>query len=231
MYNINKPLFKFSQSNELVRNIISYLTGIWDEFIRQKSYIDSSIRELSNKLKTEIESIKKRTRDGHEDLSFDPTKSGGPPSQKPDDVTIDNVFYKEFTSSNNQCCGDTGVIPHSFLLGEKLYPHINCFLKDGESAGTTGVTFRIYWCIRNSTDKQDGYFDLTASSQELTDNAYNLDIFDSETYIPETKIVEMSSKLSLSIHRTGGDAGDIIVTTYGVYYKKDSYGSRTILEK
>lgn len=51
-----------------------------------------------------------------EDLNFDPTKSGGPAAQRPDDVTINNCFLKEFDSGNNQSCGDSEEIPHKAKL-------------------------------------------------------------------------------------------------------------------
>lgn len=160
----------------------------------------------------------------HEDLNFAVVRSGGPVATRPDDVTINNVYHKEFTSLNNQSCGDGKEIPHSALLGQRVYAHAHIFLKSGESAGTTGVTFRIYYEARYDGSVLTGSKDLSATSAELTANPYEFRINAPTTFtLPNEKGVQ----LSLSLHRISGDAGDIVVSTYGLHYEIDTVGSRT----
>lgn len=163
-----------------------------------------------------------------EDLNFDPVRSGGPAANRPDDVTIDNCYYKEFTSANNQSCGDNQEIPHKAKIPGKDYGHCHVFLKSGESAGTTGVTFTIYWSLRQSTGLTTGNFTLSATSAQLTASPVKLDIFDVPGF---TGPSETGSQLSMALYRTAGDAGDVIVTTYGIHFEIDTNGSRLITTK
>jgi hypothetical protein len=164
-----------------------------------------------------------------DDLNFDPDRSGGPVATRPDSVTINNVFHVEFTSANNQLCGSAGELPHKYKLGTDLSPHAHIFLKSGESSGTTGVTFTVYWELRQTTGTTSGSTTLSATSAELASTAGSnkLNIFDSAF----TGSNELGAQLALTIARTGGNAGDIIVTTYGVHYELDTMGSRTISSK
>lgn len=165
-----------------------------------------------------------------EDLNFDPTSSGGPAATRPDDVTINGVFHKEFTSANNQLCGAVQEIPHSYKLSGTLYPHIHIFLKGGESAGTTGVTFTLYWELRQSTGTTSGSVPLAATSVQLgtTAGANKFDIYDATGF---SGSAELGGQLAVTIARTAGDAGDVVVTTYGVHYASDTIGSRQLAAK
>jgi hypothetical protein len=163
-----------------------------------------------------------------EDLNFDPVRSGGPASTRPDDVTINNVFHKEFTSANNQLCGSTQEITHKSMLGRTLYPHCHVFLKASESAGTTGVTFTLYWELRQSTGTTSGSVAVSATSAQLSGNANILDLFDNTGFTGPTVL---GGQLAMVIARTGGNAGDIIITSYGVHYEIDTIGSRSITTK
>jgi hypothetical protein len=159
-----------------------------------------------------------------EDLNFDPSRSGGPAATRPDEVTINNVFHKEFSSANNQLCGASQELPHEYKLSSALAPHCHIFLKSGESSGTTGVTFTVYWELRQSTGTTSGSVTLSATSVELASTAggNKLSIYDA-TFAGSA---ELGAQLSLVISRTAGDAGDVIVTTYGVHYEIDTMGSR-----
>jgi len=163
-----------------------------------------------------------------EDLNFDPSSSGGPPVSLPDYVTINNVYHREFTSSNNQTCGDGEELPHQYKLGSQIYPHMHVFLKSGETAGTTGVTFTFYWELRQSTGTTSGSVSLSATSTELTNNPHKLNIIDSTGFAGSA---ELGAQLALRIDRVGGNAGDIVVITYGVHYEIDQIGSHTISVK
>jgi len=163
-----------------------------------------------------------------EDLNFDPLKSGGPAAQRPDDVTINNVFHKEFTSANNQSCGDAEEIEHAAMLNQIYYPHLHLFLKSGESAGTTGVSFTFYWELRDSGTLTTGNVVLTATSAELTNNSVAFTVFDSSGFAGPTGL---EAQLTVALYRTAGDAEDVVVTSYGIHYKKDMAGSRTIATK
>lgn len=160
-----------------------------------------------------------------EDLNFDPTRSGGPAATRPDDVTINNVIHKEFTSANNQLCGSNEEIPHASQLNKTLFPHCHVFLKSGESAGTTGVSFTIYWELRQSTGTASGSVVVSATSAQLTANAHKVNLSDTTGFTGPT---ELGANLALAIARTAGNAGDVIVTTYGIHHELDSDGSRQI---
>lgn len=164
-----------------------------------------------------------------EDLNFDPDRSGGPVATRPDDVTINNVFHKEFTSANNQLCGAAQEVPHNYKLSSNLYPHCHIFLKSGESVGTTGVTFTFYWELRIPTGTISGSATLSATSAQLgtTAGANKLDLYG----VPFSGSADLGAQLSVVIARTGGDAGDVIVITYGVHYEKDTPGSRQSTSK
>jgi hypothetical protein len=164
---------------------------------------------------------------GYEDLNFDVVRSGGPVANRPDDVTINNIFYKEFTSSNNQSCGDGDEVPHSAKLGSDYYPHLHGFLKSGESAGTTGVTFRINWELRQSTGTTSGFKDFSKTSAELAANGNKIDFYDGGF----TGATELGAHIALSLSRTGGNAGDFIVMSYGIHYEIDTIGSNQIATK
>lgn len=163
-----------------------------------------------------------------EDLNFDPDSSGGPAATLPDYVTINNVIHREFTSLNNQMCGSNKEVPHHAQLSVTFYPHAHIFLKAAESAGTTGVSFTFYWELRQTTGTTSGSVVLTATSAELTANAHKVNIYDTTGFAGPA---EKGAALAMKIERTAGDAGDVIVTTYGVHYPVDSDGSRQINAK
>lgn len=165
----------------------------------------------------------------YEDLNFDPTRSGGPVATRPDDVLIGGCYYSEFTSANNQICGSTAEYPHPGKLGVNSTPHGHAFLKSGESAGTTGVEFTIYWRLSETTGTTSGSVVVSATSAELgtTAGANNLKMIGAAFAGPTT----FSAQLALTIARTGGDAGDVVLLTYGIHYQKDTPGSRTISTK
>jgi hypothetical protein len=163
-----------------------------------------------------------------EDLNFDPAASGGPAVSIPDYVTINNVIYREFTSANNQLCGSNQEVPHAHKLINTLYPHCHVFLKSGESAGTTGVTFTFYWELRQSGVTTNGNVALAATSAELNADANKVNIFDNTGFTGPT---ELGANLALTIKRTAGDAGDVVVMTYGVHYELDMPGSRQVRAK
>lgn len=163
-----------------------------------------------------------------DDLNFDPDSSGGPAATLPDYVTINNVVHREFTSLNNQVCGSGEELPHGYKLSTTLYPHAHIFLKAGESAGTTGVTFALYWELRTSAATTSGSVSLAATSAQLASNGHKINIYDNTGFAGSA---EKGAHLSLSIARTAGDAGDVIVTTYGVHYEIDTVGSRSVAAK
>lgn len=165
-----------------------------------------------------------------EDLNFDPASSGGPTATLPDYVTINSVPHREFTSANNQLCGDGEELPHCYKLGTTLFPHCHVFLKSGESAGTTGVTFTIYWELRTATGTTSGSVPVSATSAQLgtTAGANKLDLYDVTGFAGASTL---GASLSLMIARTAGNAGDVVVLTYGVHYEIDSIGSKEITTK
>lgn len=160
----------------------------------------------------------------YEDLNFSPLSGGGAAVTLPDYVTINNVIHREFTSANNQLCGDSKELPHAYKLSTALSPHIHIFLKSGESAGTTGVTFTYYWELRNATAVTSNSLTLSATSAQLTANPDKLNIVGSDI----AGVAELGTHLSVKLARTGGDAGDVIVMSYGVHYILDYPGSKGI---
>lgn len=163
-----------------------------------------------------------------EDINFSPLRSGGPVANRPDDVTIDNCFYKEFTSANNQSCGDQQELFHYYKLGGTLAAHAHVFLKAGETAGTTGVVFTINWRLSTSTGTTSGSVVVSATSAELTANPHKVDLYNST---PFAGSAELGGQLALTLARTGGNAGDVVVLTYGVHLEIDSFGSNTVSVK
>ena len=165
-----------------------------------------------------------------EDLNFDPDRSGGAVATRPVEVIINNVVHSEFDSGNNEYCGGVEELPHHYKLGTTLYPHIHLFLKNGEAVGTTGVTFTFYWELRQSTGTTSGSVPLAATSVQLgtTAGANKLDIYDNTGFAGSA---ELGAQLAVTIARTAGDAGDIVVTTYGVHYEIDTIGSRSLMSK
>ncbi len=163
-----------------------------------------------------------------EDLNFDPDRSGGPVATRPDDVTINNVFHKEFTSANNQLCGASQEIFHEAMLSKTLYPHCHVFLKSGETSGTTGVSFTLYWELRQHSGATSGSVVVSATSAQLAANAHKVNLYNATGFTGPT---ELGAQLAMVIARTAGDAGDVIVTSYGIHYPKDMTGSRTPTSK
>lgn len=164
-----------------------------------------------------------------EDLNFAVVRSWWPVATRPDDVTINNCYYKEFTSANNQTCWDAQEIYHQAMLWRSLYPHAHIFLKSGESSWTTWVTFTIYWELRQSTWVTNWSVTVSATSAELasTEWWYILTLYDSSFTWP----TELWAQLAMRLDRTWWDAGDVIVTTYWVHYEIDTPWSRTISSK
>jgi len=162
-----------------------------------------------------------------EDLNFDPTSSGGPVATRPDPVIIDSVSYVEFTSANNQHCGDTKELPHGSVLGDSLYPHAHIFLKSGESEGATGVTFTMCWQLRSDGATTRGRFTMSATSAELAADGNEVVITGPAFY----RGTALGGQLAMHPYRTAGDAGDVIVITYGVHYSVDRLGSNLITTK
>lgn len=163
-----------------------------------------------------------------DDLNFDPDSSGGPAVTLPDYVIINDVIHREFTSANNQICGDGQELPHGYKLSSTLYPHIHVFLKNGEGAGATGAAFTFYWELRQTTGTTSGSVVLTATSAALAANPNRVDVFDATGF---AGAAELGAQLTVKIARTAGNAGDVIVTTYGVHYEIDMAGSRQITSK
>jgi len=166
----------------------------------------------------------------YEDLNFDPTRSGGPASQRPDEVIINNVIHSEFTNSNNQICGAAEEIPHNAkIIGSPVHlPHAHIFLKSGESSGTTGVEFTIHWELRDDAGTTFGSVVLSATSAELAANPHKFTIYDPTGFAGSD---ELGAQVAITIERTGGNAGDVIVTSYGIHYEVDTVGSAEVAEK
>jgi hypothetical protein len=164
-----------------------------------------------------------------EDLNFDPDRSWWPVATRPSDVTINNVFHKEFTSLNSQLCWATQELPHEYKLWTNLHPHAHIFLKSWESAGTTGVEFTIYWELRQTTGTTSWSTTLSATSAELwtTAGANKFDLYNGSF----AWSAELWAQLALVIARTWWDAWDVIVTTYGVHYEVDMMWSHTATTK
>jgi hypothetical protein len=163
-----------------------------------------------------------------EDLNFDPARQGVAAANWPDFVAVGDVIHVEFTSANNQYVGAGNEIPHSYKLSTTLYPHIHIFLKSGESGGTTGVTFTFYWELRTNAGVTTGSVNLTATSAQLTANPNEFAIYDSTGF---AGAAIKGAQLRVKLARTGGDAGDVIVLTYGVHFQINTIGSRTLLTK
>lgn len=168
----------------------------------------------------------------YEDLNFAVASAGGPVATRPDYVTINNVVYSEFTNSNNQLCAAGEEVPHQYFLGGDLKLHLHGFLKQGESIGTTGVQFTIYWALReqNGITYSFGSAVFSKTSAELNNVCVSFYVAAGglETISgPST----LGAQLSLTLARTGGNAGDFIVTTYGVHYPIDTHGSRLVSSK
>ena len=161
-----------------------------------------------------------------EDLNFSPLSAAVGVSA-PDMVTINNTLHREFTSSNNQSCGDSHELPHSYKLGSTIQPHLHFFLKSGESSGTTGVTFTFYWELRQTTGTTSGNVTISATSAELAANGNMLNVYGASFAGATT----LGAQLLVTIARTAGDAGDVVVTTFGVHYEIDSIGSKEITTK
>jgi hypothetical protein len=160
-----------------------------------------------------------------EDLNFDPANSGGPAVSIPDYVTINNTVYREFTSANNQLCGSAHELPHSYKLSSKIYPHLHCFLKASEAAGDTGAAFTFYWSLRQTTGTTSGSVVLTTTSAALAASGHKVDVFDMTGF---NGAAELGAQLAVTIARTAGNAGDVVVTTYGVHFEIDSMGSNDL---
>lgn len=165
-----------------------------------------------------------------DDLNFDPSSSWWNPVTLPDFVIINNVVHREFTSSNNQICWDWGELPHSYKLSSQIYQHLHIFLKSGESAGTTGVQFTLYRELRQSTGTTSWSSVLSATSAQLWTTAWanKLDLYDVTWFAWSSGL---GAQLSLTLARTGWNAGDVIITTYWVHYEIDMVGSHTTSTK
>jgi hypothetical protein len=163
-----------------------------------------------------------------EDLNFDPARVGVAVANAPDFVAVGDVVHVEFTSANNQYVGSGQEMPHSYKLSSTIYPHIHVFLKTGETEGTTGVTFTFYWELRQSTGLTTGSVVLAATSAQLLASTVKLDIFDMTGF---AGAAELGAQLRVKLARTAGNAGDVIVLTYGVHYEINTVGSRTISSK
>ena len=120
-------------------------------------------------------------------------------------------------------------MPHNYKAGSDLPPHFHIFLKSGASAGTTGVTFTFYWELRQSTGTTSGSVSLAATSAQLgtTAGANKFNVYGTAF----SGASELGAQLAVTLARTAGDAGDIIVTSYGIHYEKDTPGSRQIAAK
>ena len=161
------------------------------------------------------------------DLNFDPARSGGPVATRPVEVKIGNVYYAEFDNGNNEEGGAVEEIPHEVVQGGTGYIHLHMFLKSGESVGTTGVEFTIYWEQRHGSTVTNGSVVLSATSAELTGN----DIVFKQDGTGISLIDELGVQLALTIARTDGDAGDVVVPTYGVHLPVDEIGSVSMSSK
>lgn len=164
------------------------------------------------------------------DLNFDVLNSGGPPAFTPALVTIDGIDYREFSSANNQKCSGHKEFPHgTFLEGQTHYAHLHGFLKAGESAGTTGATYTLTWSLRQAGSKITGSADITLSSADLLANIDLIVKARASTGFTGPSV--LGGQLGMTCARTGGNAGDVVVTTYGIHVACDAGGSRTETSK
>ena len=120
--------------------------------------------------------------------------------------------------------GDTIKVHARIKEGEKERIQVFQGFVIRKRRGTTGATFRIYWELRQLSGTTTGYVDLTVTSAQLTANAHKVDIYDLTGFTGPT---ELGAQLALSLHRTAGDAGDVIIETYGCHVALDGIGSRT----
>ncbi len=163
-----------------------------------------------------------------EDLNFDPSTHGGPAAFEPDYVAIGNIGYHEFKSSNNQYAIGQREIPHACKLGSDAFAHAHIFLKSGESSGTTGVTFTFYWELRIGGATTNGTLTMSATSAELAADGHKVNISDvTPIAIPSS----LGAQLAVKMARTAGDAGDVILMSYGIHYEIDNIGSKLVTTK
>ena len=163
-----------------------------------------------------------------EDLNFDPSTHGGPAAFEPDYVAIGNVGYHEFTSLNNQYAIGQREIPHSCKLGSNAYAHAHIFLKTPGTEGGTGVTFTMYWELRENGATTNGTLTMSATSAELAADGHKVDIFNvTPIAIPSS----LGAQLAVKMARTAGNAGDIILMSYGIHYEIDNIGSKLVTTK
>lgn len=163
---------------------------------------------------------------GYEDLNFDIDAAGGPAATLPDYVNVNNVIYRAFEKSKNQKVASVKELPHSTNVMEKLWPHMHCFLVPGQSPGTTGVEFTLWWELRGKAGTQSGSVVFAASAADLTANPNENDLEDTIGIEIENKFPEQ--QLAVVLQRTGGDAGDVVVTTYGFHYQVDKFGTEDL---
>ena len=163
-----------------------------------------------------------------EDLNFDPSTHGGPAAFEPDYVAIGNIGYHEFKNTNNQYAIGQREIPHACKLDSDAFAHAHIFLKSGESSGTTGVTFTFYWELRIGGATTNGTLTMSATSAELAADGNKLNIGDASAIaIPNA----LGAQLAVKIERTAGDAGDVILMSYGIHYEIDNIGSKLVTTK
>lgn len=161
-----------------------------------------------------------------EDLNFAVLKSGLGVANNPAIVAVGNVYHKSF--STNNYVNDGQEIPHNAKTSTTAQWHYHAFIEPGKSVGTTGAEFTLYWEHRNSGTTTTGTVTGTITSAQLTTSASGGKI---DVNMGTPISIEWSGQMVCVFKRTGGDAGEVIVTTYGLHHEVDGNGSDLIASK
>jgi hypothetical protein len=161
-----------------------------------------------------------------EDLNFSVDNSQRGVANQPTLVTVGNVIHSSFAT--NDYVFDGQEIPHKAKTSTTAQWHFHAFIEPGQSVGTTGAEFTLYWEHRKGTTTTTGTVTGTITSAQLTTSSSGGKI-DIDMSSPIS--IEWGGQMTCYFKRTGGNAGRVIVTTYGLHHEVDGTGSDTIASK
>jgi len=114
-------------------------------------------------------------------------------------------------------------IPHNWLLGSSLYPHLH-YVQDESEEPTFKLDYRWY---ETGGDPTVGFTTITADTWQVSYSSGSILQVLSFPAISGTGKDTLSSMLDLILYRDDNTvSGDILVKEFDIHYQKSGWGSR-----
>lgn len=165
-----------------------------------------------------------------EDLNFSVVNSQRGVANHPTIFDLNGVYHSSFAL--NDYVFNSREVFHATKPESEGVPHLHAFIEFAQSVGTTGADFTLYWEIRHGAgNTTSGNVTVNITSAELTSTTVANGGGEISKNFSANIAVTYGDQITLVLKRTGGDAGRVAVTTYGLHCELDGFGSDEIISK